>query len=226
MSQMPQTSQASQASRRPLQPGDPAPDFVLPSIQTDSAVSLSDYRGKHPLFLALFRGLYCPFCRRAIAQMAASAEKLKPLGFESLGVVATELENARLYYRFRPLRLQLAVDPLLSTHRSYGVPKLELTPDMVQAMDSVRLNGNGELPVALPVEQASRALDRLDGFEPTAVDRRDHDRQFPQLEGRFLIDRDGIIRWMNVECEREGPAGLGKFPAFDELLAAAQIAAA
>jgi hypothetical protein len=58
------------------------------------------------------------------------------------------------------------------------------------------------------------------------VDRRDHDRQFPQLEGQFLIDRDGIIRWVNLECAREGPAGLGKFPAYDELLAAAQIAAA
>jgi peroxiredoxin len=216
----------SQMSQRPLQPGDPAPDFMLPSIQTDNAVSLSDYRGKHPLFLALFRGLYCPFCRRAIVHMADSAEKLKPLGFESLGVVATELEHARLYYRFRPMRLPLAVDPSLSTHRSYGVPKLELTPDVVQAMDAVRLNGNGELPAALPLEQASRALDRLDGFEPTAVDRRDHDRQFPQLEGQFLIDRDGIIRWVNLECAREGPAGLGKFPAYDELLAAAQIAAA
>src|SRR5437899_170214 len=100
-------------SSRPLQPGDPAPDFMLPAVQTDNIVSLSDYRGRSPLFLALFRGLYCPFCRRAIAHMAGSAEKLKPLGFESLAVVATDLENARLYYRFRPMRVPLAVDPSL-----------------------------------------------------------------------------------------------------------------
>src|SRR5438552_10157824 len=132
-------------SSRPLQPGDPAPDFMLPAVQTDTIVSLLDYRGRSPLFLALFRGLYCPFCRRAIAHMAGSAEKLKPLGFESLAVVATDLENARLYYRFRPMRVPLAVDPSLSTHRSYGVPKLEVTPEAFEAMQSVRVDADGEL---------------------------------------------------------------------------------
>ena len=53
-----------------LQPGDRAPDFTLAAVQTDGIVSLSDYRNGRGLFLGLFRGLYCPFCRRAIAQMA------------------------------------------------------------------------------------------------------------------------------------------------------------
>jgi len=212
------------ASHQPLQPGDPAPEFVLPSVQADGTVSLSNYRGKSPLFLALFRGLYCPFCRRAIAHMAESAGQLKRLGFESLGVVATELENARLYYRYRPMRLLLAVDPLLSTHQSYGLPKITPTPEMLQQMESVRVDAEGELPAPMSIQDASRALDRIDGFQPTDVDRRDHERQFPQLEGQFLIDRDGVIRWMNLECSREGLAGLGKFPSFDELIAAAQMA--
>src|SRR6058998_2212745 len=124
-------------TQRTLELGDSAPDFILPSVQTDTTVSLSDYRGRSPLFLGLFRGLYCPFCRRAIAHMAGSAEKLKSLGIESLGVVATELENARLYYRFRPMRLPLAVDPALSTHRSYGVPKLEVTPEFLHETQEV-----------------------------------------------------------------------------------------
>jgi peroxiredoxin len=206
-----------------LQPGDPAPDFILPSVQTDTTVSLSDYRGRSPLFLSLFRGLYCPFCRRAIAHMAGSAEKLKPLGIESLGVVATELENARLYYRFRPLRLALAVDPGLSTHRSYGVPKMEITQEFMQAMQAARVDAEGELPGRMMIPEASEALDKIDGFRPTAVDMRDRERQFPMLEGQFLIDRDGIVRWMYIECSREGLEGLGKFPAHDELLSAAQI---
>ena len=25
-------------------------------------------------------------------------------------------------------------------------------------------------------------------------------RQWPQLKGQFLIDRDGIVRWANIEC--------------------------
>jgi peroxiredoxin len=208
----------------PLQPGDPAPEFVLPTVQSDGTVSLSDYRGRSPLLLALFRGLYCPFCRRAIAHMAGSAQKLKELGIESLGIVATELENARLYYRFRPMRLPLAVDPALSTHRSYGVPKLEMTPEFLQEIASVRVDANGELPQPMPIEKATLALDRLDGFERTPVDERDYERQMPQVEGQFLIDREGIIRWVNIECAKEGVAGLGKFPTYAELMTAAHVA--
>jgi len=43
--------------RRPVQPGEPAPDFMLPAANREESVSLADYRGKS-LLLALFRGLY------------------------------------------------------------------------------------------------------------------------------------------------------------------------
>jgi peroxiredoxin len=206
-----------------LQPGDRAPEFRLSSVQTDGTVSLSDYRNSKGLFLGLFRGLYCPFCRRAIAQMATSAEKLKPLGIESLAVVATDLENARLYFRFRPMHLPLAVDPTLATHRSYRVPKPDLTPKLLEVISEIRINPNGELPAPMRLEEAAGMLDKLDGFQRTAVDQRDAEH-FMQLEGQFLIDRDGVIRWANIECAQEGPAGMGKFPTVDELLAAAHSA--
>jgi hypothetical protein len=48
------------------------------------------------------------------------------------------------------------------------------------------------------------------------------ERQFPQLKGQFLIDRDGIVRWANIECAAEGVAGVGKFPSAGEILAAAR----
>ena len=47
-------------------------------------------------------------------------------------------------------------------------------------------------------------------------------RQFPQLKGQFLIDRDGVVRWANIECANEGLAGIGKFPSREEILAAAR----
>jgi hypothetical protein len=49
---------ASGGSRRPVQPGEPAPDFEVSAVHHEGTVSLADYRGKRPLFLALFRGLY------------------------------------------------------------------------------------------------------------------------------------------------------------------------
>lgn len=42
----------------PVQPGEPAPDFMLPAADRDGTVSLSEYRGRSPLLLALYRGLY------------------------------------------------------------------------------------------------------------------------------------------------------------------------
>lgn len=149
-------------------------------------------------------------------------EKLQAVGVEALGIVATKPEHARLFFRFRPTRLPLAADPELITHRSYGLPKPEVTPELMQAMQSVRINPTGELPEPLPVKEAAAALDRVHGFKPTETDRDDAERQFPQLKGQFLVDRDGIIRWVNIECAKEGLAGLGKFPTEEVLLAAAR----
>ncbi len=39
--------------------------------------------------------------------------------------------------------------------------------------------------------------------------------------GQFLVDRHGIVRWVNVEGTREGFPDLVKLPSDEELLAAA-----
>lgn len=205
----------------PPQIGTPAPNFVLPVVDREGTVSLTDYRGKHALLLALFRGLYCPFCRHAIAQFGSARGRLRAAGVEALGVVATTVDNARLYFRYRPAPVPLAADPELTTHRAYGVPQPALTPELLGQLASVKINPTGELPTPLPVLEATATLDRIQGFRPTDTDQADSERHGAQLCGQFLIDRAGILRWANVECAAEGLAGLGKFPSPDELLAAA-----
>jgi peroxiredoxin len=201
--------------------GKPAPDFRLPSVHREGEVSLADYRGKSHLLLAIFVGLYCPFCRRNIAQLGGTREKLRGLGVDTLAVVATEVDNARLYFKYRPARVELAADPDLRTHRAYALPRLD--PEQVmRALASVRVNPTGELPEPLPAAEVGALLDQKDGFTRTAADLRDIDRQWPQVKGAFLIDRDGIVRWAHIECADDGVAGLGKFPSDDELLAAAR----
>lgn len=207
-------------SRRPVAPGEPAPDFTLPAVDREETVSLNDYRGRSPLLLALFIGLWCPFCRRSIAQMGPLEGKLKALGVETLGVVATTPENARLYFKFRPTRLRLAADVALSTHRAYGVPKPAATPELLKAMETTRINPTGEFAEPLPIPQAAMAAAKLDGYTENETDRADLERQWPQLKGQFLIDRDGIVRWANIECAAEGLAGVGKFPSEAEILTA------
>ena len=209
-------------SRPPVAPGESAPDFTLPAADRPETVSLGHYRGRSPVFLALFVGLWCPFCRRSIAQMGKVESKLKALGVEALGIVATAPENARLYFKFRPTRLRLASDPEMSTHRAYGLPKPAPTPEFMKEMETIRINPYGEFPAPLPVMEAAAAVAKQDGYTNTDTDKADVERQWPQLKGQFLIDRDGIVRWANIECATEGTAGVGKFPSEEEILTAAR----
>src|SRR5262245_66020687 len=96
--------------RPTVRPGEKAPDFALPAVDGTATVSLTDYRGRAGLFLALFVGLWCPFCRRAIAQIAATEQALKASGVETLAVVDTSLENTQLYLQFMHTRVLLGAE--------------------------------------------------------------------------------------------------------------------
>jgi peroxiredoxin len=209
-------------TRPPVAPGDPAPDFTLPAVDRPETVSLADYRGRSPVFLALFLGLWCPFCRRSIVQIGKVEGKLRALGVEALGIVATAPENARLYFKYRPTPLRLAADPEMSTHRAYGLPRPAVTPEFMEAIQTVRINPFGEFPAPLPLPEAAATLAKQDGYTENDTDKTDLNRQFPQLRGQFLIDRAGIVRWANIECATEGLAGTGKCPSEEEILTAAR----
>jgi peroxiredoxin len=209
--------------RAPLRPGEPAPDFTLPAVHRDGFVSLADYRGKTPVLLAPMRGLYCAFCRRHIAQLGLTREKLQAVGVEVLAIVATRLERARLYYRFRPVGVPLAADPDLVTHRAYGVPNPAPAPAISQAITSTDVDPAHELRTrAIDVSEIKSGLGRRDDFEPIAADAEDRKRQGAQFIGQFLIDREGIIRWVNIEGTKESLNGKEDFPTDEEFIAAVQ----
>jgi peroxiredoxin len=210
----------------PVQSGERAPDFMVPAIHEDRTISLADYRGRTPVLLGLFRGLYCPFCRRAMAQMASTSEHLRSLGVDSLAIVGTELENARLYFKYRPSRMAMGADPQLTTHRSYRVPRPEPSPELMQMVGNTHINPTGELPEPLPIPAAASALAALDGYQATTIDQREQEATFTQLTGQFLIDRDGIVRWAEIECAKDGLSGLGKHPSRADLIAAANMVVA
>jgi peroxiredoxin len=210
----------------PVQSGERAPDFTVPAIHEDRTISLADYRGRTPVLLGLFRGLYCPFCRRAMAQMASTSEHLRSLGVDSLAIVGTELENARLYFKYRPSRMAMGADPQLTTHRSYRVPRPEPSPELMQMVGNTHINPTGELPEPLPIPAAASALAALDGYQATTIDQREQEATFTQLTGQFLIDRDGIVRWAEIECAKDGLSGLGKHPSRADLIAAANMVVA
>lgn len=219
---------------RPLQPGDPAPSFALPAVNREGMVALEDYRGKTPVVVGLFRGLHCPFCRRHVAQLGITRDKLAREGVETLAIVITPLERARQYFQYRPTRVLLAADPDARSHRAFGVPAIGFLPDdtspdelqwpqrttMAQLL-APRFDVAGELPKPLNIAEANAALNKRDGFEPTEADRQILAAHGSQLTGHFLIDASGTVRWAQVEA-RDRPEDLLKFPSDDEILAAAR----
>jgi peroxiredoxin len=191
-------------------------------VHRDGTVSLDDYRGRSPVLLAFFRGIYCPFCRRQIVKLGHARDKLQAAGVETLAVVASNLERTRLYFRYLPTRVPLAVDPALISHRAFGVSQFPPTPELMEAVQNTRIDGMGELPHPLPIMEAVRALDERDRFQFTETDTREEHEQGLLDTGQFLLDREGIVRWVNLESAGEGLAGLGKFPTDEELLSVAR----
>jgi peroxiredoxin len=220
---------------RPLRAGDRAPDFELPAVNGEGTVSLADYRGKSAVFVALFRGLHCPFCRRQLARLSTTQEKLAHEGVATVAIVNTQPERARQYFKYRPTPVVLAADPDVQTHRAFGLPKFDILPDstdpgqlrwpqnttMQQLWQVPSLAAAGEVPEARSFLEAAGALNTRDGFEMMPADEESYARHAGVLEGQFLIDASGTIRWSSVEAP-DGPGQMGVSPSDEEIIAAAR----
>jgi peroxiredoxin len=212
-----------------LRTGDRAPEFDLPAINRDGRISLADYRGRANVLVGLYRGLHCPFCRRQIALLGRIHGALLEAGVETIGIVNTLPERGRLYFRHNQVPLALAADPDTVVHEAYGVPKPAVTASgsawpasvTVKELEAARINPTGELPAELPPVEAVAALNKKDGFEPTAADEAVIARHALQLVGHFLIDRAGVVRWTQLEAQASANA-IAAFPAPGELLDAAR----
>jgi peroxiredoxin len=215
----------------PIQPGAPAPGFALPAVNRAGVVSFDDFRGRRALLIAFFRGLHCPFCRRQIVRLAASQPALAQAGVETVAVINTPVERARLYFEHRPTPVTLLSDPECSTHRAFGVPRIGfLAADSTEppqwpsraSMErfmEARVNPTGELSQPEQPMAANDIMNRKDGFTMTPTDEKIIANHGTQLAGHVLIDRQGIVRWAHFEG-LGGPEDIGRFPSPDDLLAA------
>lgn len=219
------------ASIHPLQTGDPAPAFTLPAANREGAVSLADLRGR-PFLIGLFRGLHCPFCRRQVVALAAAQPALHAAGVETLVVINTPVERARLYFVYRPTPVTLLCDPDCRTHRAFGVPQIEFLPEgssevpewparaSMAQFEAARVNPTGEMAEPTQPMAANPILNAKDGFELNEVDHAIFATHGTQLAGHFLVDAAGIVRWAHIEA-RDGPNSLCMFPSAAQIMAAA-----
>jgi len=216
----------------PLQRGDRAPNVVLDAITRQGQIAIDDFRGRKPLLIGMYRGLHCPFCRRHIAAQAGLDRKLREQGIESLTVVNTPIERARLYLRYHPVPdLFAAADPDRTSHRAFGLPNLEFTENETSwphkvAMDvvmSMPITLPGELPEPMNPFAAMELLNAKDGYEITEADQRVMAIGSGQLFGQFLIDREGIVRWTFTEAAGGGERMFTRADPEDLMSAASEV---
>lgn len=217
----------------PLQPGDRAPNIVLDAITREGKIALENFRGQSPILVSLFRGLHCPFCRRNLAAQAQLDAELREKGVESLAVVNTPIERARLYFRYHPMpNLFAASDPERISYRAFGLPNLQFTENETEwprkvGMDVVatmQVDLPGELPGPMTRSAAAALLNQKDGYEITEADQRMKATGNGQLFGQFLLDRDGIVRWSFTEVPEGGQRMFGMPDARELMSAASQVA--
>ena len=71
-----------------------------------------------------------------MVRLGITAERLQEVGVGTLAIVATGADRARLYFRFRPPRCPVGLDPELVAHRAYGIPQIARTPEFLEALRS------------------------------------------------------------------------------------------
>lgn len=216
--------------KSPLQPGEPAPAFTLPSVNRDGETSLADMR-ERAFLIGFYRGLHCPFCRRQVVQLGHLQPQLRAAGVELLAVINTPLARARLYFRHRPTPVLLLSDPDCVSHHAFGVPEIAFVPDearatahwpqtatMAQFM-AARHNPAGEFPAPMHPMESNQVLNAREGFEMQEADHQILAAHGTLLAGHFLVDRLGIVRWTQIEAP-DGPHELGAMPGPEQIMAA------
>ncbi|HEX6148727.1 thioredoxin-dependent thiol peroxidase [Nocardioides sp.] len=101
-----------------LSPGDPAPDFTLPS-DTEDEVTLSDLRGRK-VIVYFYPAAMTPGCTKQACDFTDSLDSLRGAGYEVLGVSKDKPAKLAKFRERDALTLTLLSDPGLEVHRAYG----------------------------------------------------------------------------------------------------------
>lgn len=212
--------------------GDRAPDFSVAAINKDGQLALSDFVGRAPVFLNFMRGLHCPFCRRAMAQIQQIDKQLEGMGVESAMVIITPLDRAQAYFRYRPTTILAGTDPTVDSYRSYGVPLQEFTESedhwprkaSMKTIMEVPIDAGGYVSPPSGLLPAMIAKNEAEGYKETPEEEVAHTTVPSPLDSRFMIDKDGVVRWVFIEAQ-DGVEDFGKLPGTEQILEAARAVA-
>src|SRR5512139_3727942 len=108
-----------------LAPGDPAPDFTLPS-DTGETLSLSDLRGRKVVLYA-YPAAMTPGCTKQACDFRDSLASLQSAGYEVVGISPDKPEKLAKFRDRDAITFPLVADTdkaVLTAYRAYGEKQL------------------------------------------------------------------------------------------------------
>ena len=165
-------------TKAPLQIGDPAPDFSLPSTSGES-VHLHKLWQNGPVLLMFWRhfGCSCGFDRAV--RLREEYERYASLGATVVIVGQGEVERSALYAQTHDLPCSLLCDPALQVYKAYDLLEGKPSQIVFDAPDEY---------LQVDYEAGVQLLEARHGTDRAVVDS-------PwQMPGEFVIDQTGTIR--------------------------------
>ncbi|HRH37917.1 MAG TPA: peroxiredoxin family protein [Flavobacteriales bacterium] len=117
--------------------GQPAPEFTLPD-SNGAMVSLSDYKGKHPLLLVFVRGDWCPGCHMMLRTYERERERFLEKGVHVLGIGPDDISVNRDMVQRIGVAFKMLSDDVQAVSGQYGVvynnPIIEMGIDYAEGI--------------------------------------------------------------------------------------------
>jgi peroxiredoxin len=157
--------------------GRTAPEFRLASAQ-GGEIGPQDFRGAKRIVLWFSKGLFCPFCRRNMAQLGLRYPEIQAMQAEILQVTHNTLEEARGYLKHYPMKFPYLCDADRAAHERYGVEMIGMNPGGFLA-------SSGAVIADLVLKGETTPL-------PIPYIRRYVGKDTNQAV--FVLDREGIVR--------------------------------
>ncbi len=104
----------------PVLTGTRIPDVTLRNVEGDT-VRLRDKVSEKPTVLVFYRGGWCPYCNRHMAELQQAEQKITEMGYQILAVSADRPEKLRESVNEHDLEYTLLSDSPMEASKAFGL---------------------------------------------------------------------------------------------------------
>jgi len=156
---------------RPLRAGDPAPTFILPDPD-DVMISSAELLENGPLVVTFYRGIWCPYCRQDLKDLANAAPDIRSCGASLVAIAHQTVPDSNgKFQREHGLEFPILDDRQGDVAVAY---RIRWSPQELAA--------------------AEERLGKLPGLATETT-------WILPMQARYVIGRDGIIVYADINAD-------------------------